>query len=114
MKKWRRRRSLLWLAVALLLLPAYVVVPALLRHEHFYHGFPSAYWASAVNQWAGTQDGTEAGRPTPLDRLKVLLHLDSEPTVLSGDFDAAPVLLELLASREKRVAPRLSVPSTRL
>jgi hypothetical protein len=101
------KRRWLWLAVALLLLllaiPGYWVVPGLIRHEHFYDGFPSSHWTSVIRNWIERDERRKAGQVSLVDVLGSLASRGTKPSVLRGDPGAVPVLLEILADPETPV-----------
>jgi hypothetical protein len=77
--------------VVLLLLPVgYYCFFALVRHEHFYKGLPTSYWARAVKRW------------DPPVSLEI-------PDIARGEKAAIPVLLQLIWNADEDVSSRACV-----
>jgi HEAT repeat protein len=86
---------LLWAAYALL---------AILRHEHFFHGLPSSYWAERVHRWPAPEPMWLDGAPTQAITVADYLGLrGKEPVVLTGGPGAVGVLCDLLHSPDPHV-----------
>jgi hypothetical protein len=93
------------IAVVLLTPVSYYCFFALVRHEHFYHGLPTSYWARAIKRWDPDSSRTPSSVPY-LDTVLNYLGFTGVPSVAQGDVAAVPVLLQLIATSDKEVAPK--------
>src|SRR5262249_1167433 len=104
----RQRRFAAFIAIAvspLLLMPiGYYCFFAYVRHEHFYHGFPTSYWARAIKRWDPRASRTQSVVPY-LDTVLTYLGFLGEPAILAmePDSEALPVLLDLAVSDDAEV-----------
>jgi hypothetical protein len=108
-----RKRRLFWAGFGLVVLVAlpfapwgYYAILGLLRGDHFYHGLSSSYWCAAVRASAEGSTSTAPYSWPVLVRWWQYLGLDGHPSVLKGDPEAVPVLIDLLQSRDVRICVR--------
>jgi hypothetical protein len=108
--KRRRFAALIAIAVSpLLLLPlGYYAFFAFVRHKHFYHAFPTSYWAQAVRHWDPSASRMPSSVPYA-DAVLDYLGFGVTPAIAQGDEAAIPVLLRLIWNEDKDVGSRACV-----
>jgi hypothetical protein len=99
MRRYLRAVVLVALASLPLMPAAYYGFFAYVRHEHFYRGLPTSYWELVLRQWNPDVACEPSEIPYFKDVLSYIGFRDA-PSVLSGDREAIPLLMDLIWSKE--------------
>src|SRR5262249_53239240 len=98
-----KRRLVIASLAALLLLPpaAYYGYYGLLRKEHFYRGLPTSFLARRIDDW-GIRSYPPMF-PAWVYKAWEFCGLDTFPSVLQGEENAIPVLMDLLFDEDTEI-----------
>jgi hypothetical protein len=104
-----KQRQLLWIGCLVAILVGLPVMLrtgyaafCLLRGEHFYHGLPTSYWATATRRFASSERWLN-DHPTWFQEVVGWTGLGGEPAIFSHDPAAVRVLSDLLGDNDEDI-----------